>query len=1345
MAKQSTLEQVLRRWNNFTTGLIVLCCAVVWLRKCPLELWATTHSEALHQGTFSVGFHIAATVAVVHVSLVLLYGYAQMQRGSAAIAFNGFEDSCIMSVVHAVLMATFWVLAYQAESFVHTDHLAYGGPRPVYSLRYLAWVIDVPLLMAAAGGYEKPEKKSQMSSLLPSNSDQSPPAEPSLPWAPFAYVTEMRLAASARLTSAYITASWVALVTDDPATRWTLITLSFSAFVIASLEQAYVVYTMGNHPTMKLRKILLILQASLFSFYGLNYLLGCFSLISPDKEQTMYTLYDIFAKVFHSVLLLGARHLEDLQDMMELWDGAQTVASDLWDLIENAQAPIFGVGPNCVIVVWNREISELTGVTAEQALGKKLEDLISYRGKDWVTEVVKELQKGQKFAPEELRFARREAGGSPLEEEEAIIMVSPTLQRSAFGEVARIVFIGQDVTQAKLREREAKRMAQDLARFLDSANAPIFGVDLDYRINEWNSWLAKMSGKTKAEVLGREVVSLAAGKSKKILMDALKQASAGTDSNELFELSLPNANTDVVAHLLLQATPRLGQKGEVEGAYCVGQDITHMKELDERKAAIMAMVSHELKSPLHGLIGLSHSLISQKSALNQEAHTSLQMIHRCGVRLLDLVTDIMDTSALMKDKKLPLCRDSVQLAAIVDEVVTLCRHSVDKQGSPTMKPEVMLINKVRHLPVIEADSYRCVQLIFNLVTNALKFTLSGTVTISASADDAQQLVTIAIADTGIGIAPENLERIFQPFDQEDFSEGRAYEGLGLGLAMSKEIVERHGGALTVESAVGKGSTFTVTLPYKMKSSAAGAAVARVPPEPFAPPHAQGSPLWRKGIEPTAAPAPLSLTSLHKFLPGESPNRSLDLLPPANEKPVVLYVDGDAASQEIVKSLLASCNFKKKEATTGQAALKFLNRKTPGIVLLDLMLPDQSGLEVLEIIRKDFGQELLPVCMVSAQFDGDSVAKALDLGCNDFVKKPFNGAELISRIKLQLGLSALRSSGMKATHPAAVVSKSFLPRLEDCLFQDLAPAMEPQDSWRTMPRSGSRLSLQGLSTDDLVIDRRLLTQVLPDEAIEELLRIQAEGPSKWMEVSTRPHFAKERTSDAAALTDAQRKIEELEQQVQSAQQTRAGLEQLLEALLLSSRGSGVKPVSPVDSAMLGAAPSPYGDCTFVPGLPGVGLPGFAGKNKDESSDPQRLGSVQSLGIPGGLGLPSLTGGPLGPTSRLFPPGPPESAYGGPPPIQAPHAVEWSLAVVEHRGMELAQRLSPPLQQELRAVLQALKQKLLQLVLNLSQKEQQLFDAEHRLQLQGASIQMLQRRLGQAMQAFRLGRAQQVFHK
>ncbi|CAE7230554.1 luxQ [Symbiodinium natans] len=441
---------------------------------------------------------------------------------------------------------------------------------------------------------------------------------------------------------------------------------------------------------------------------------------------------------------------------------------------------------------------------------------------------------------------------------------------------------------------------------------------------------------------------------------------------------------------------RMDREKNVVGTIYIGQDVTELKDIDEWKISMMAMMSHELKSPLHGIIGLSQAMLLDKSTAQKG---SVVMISNCATRLLDVVRNLMDTSELLHRRNRPLARDPVHLAGVAEEVVLLCQQAVDKRGVSTMKPSVKIINTlVEPLPVIEADAYRCTQLLYSLVSNAIKFTHKGSVTISASADDVEEKVTVYVKDTGIGISSDNLDRIFEPFDQEDRSEKRGYEGLGMGLALCREIVHQHRGTLAVKSQKGKGSTFQFTLPYKMpvedKAEGKGyeddkSVSLRVP----ATQTRQSTNIsdlsggWSNNSAPSApvmgrAPTldPLAARSTSSGAERDGPSKNLagaQYLPDVGEDSqlVVLSVDDDMINQQVMTSLLQSSQYKLQVASSfGEALNYLLENPPPALILLEVMTPGLSGPDALRTLRKKYSAEVLPIIMISANGDKDTITR-----------------------------------------------------------------------------------------------------------------------------------------------------------------------------------------------------------------------------------------------------------------------------------------------------------------------------------------------------------------------------------
>ncbi|CAE7250330.1 rpfC [Symbiodinium pilosum] len=449
---------------------------------------------------------------------------------------------------------------------------------------------------------------------------------------------------------------------------------------------------------------------------------------------------------------------------------------------------------------------------------------------------------------------------------------------------------------------------------------------------------------------------------------------------------------------------------------------------------------------------------------------------------------MMDASKLVHRRNTVLTRDPVQLSSIVQEVMLLCQEAVDKRGEPALKPSVKIVNAISQpLPVIEADAYRCTQLFFNLISNAVKFTNKGSVTISAAADDVEQYV---------GIAPDCLERIFQPFDQEDRSEQRHYEGLGLGLAICRQIVAKHGGSLTVTSHKNKGSTFRVKLPYRMKSSVLplldnkeqsdtedGAAGGQPLPnsQPSPAPEApettsvadpddiqldcRTNPPEQGRLDSITSESVASIASRASFgrqvsevekqrmasirmktgrTTKEGGEAAWNMLG-GHDSWVVLSVDDDMVNQQVMSSLLRSSKYKIEVATHGGEALSYMREHPPpALILMEVMMPGLSGTDVLRTLRKTYSLEVLPIIMISAKSDKETIARCLNLGANDFVQKPFNLAEMFARVNLHCRLArAFRGRGEKM------------------------PTVEPQVD------------------DDMVVEKSLLKELLPGELLQAI--------------------------------------------------------------------------------------------------------------------------------------------------------------------------------------------------------------------------------------------------------------------
>ena len=529
-----------------------------------------------------------------------------------------------------------------------------------------------------------------------------------------------------------------------------------------------------------------------------------------------------------------------------------------------------------------------------------------------------------------------------------------------------------------------------------------------------------------------------------------------------------------------------------------------MQRLDQLKDEFLANTSHELRTPLNGTIGIAESLLDEVAGpLNSQQRYNLNLIVQSCYRLNTLVNDILDFSKL-RHKQITLKPRPVGIREAVDAVLNLCQSLVSRKN-------VQLINAISpQLPLAYADENRLQQILYNLVGNGIKFTEEGFVGISAvyscerepqlsseldlsltsspesdlnvkdeAADISQGYLLITVSDTGIGIPLEKHESIFASFEQGDGSTAREYGGTGLGLAVTKQLVELHGGTVTLQSIVGKGSQFTFSLPV--------ATQAQHETEDAAPATNKTSPVvedisweedWREGQrqeDPVVTP-------IVQVSPKNSPQEALNLSsetkrPRSGEtQPVlsdedaqklfnILIVDDEEINLQVLVNHLSLENYNVTQAINGVDALEMIEEGfRPDLVLLDVMMPKMTGYEVTRKIRQIYPAHELPILLLTAKDRPEDIVAGLQQGANDYLTKPVNKRELLARMRTHLDLSNLSLAYAK------FVPKEFLQFLDkssiidvelgdtveremSILFSDirdftkLSEGMKPEDNFR----------------------------------------------------------------------------------------------------------------------------------------------------------------------------------------------------------------------------------------------------------------------------------------------------------
>ncbi len=396
--------------------------------------------------------------------------------------------------------------------------------------------------------------------------------------------------------------------------------------------------------------------------------------------------------------------------------------------------------------------------------------------------------------------------------------------------------------------------------------------------------------------------------------------------------------------------------------------------LDRLKDAFLANTSHELRTPLNGIIGLAETLHDGAlGELSTPVKNNLKMISSSGRRLSNLINDILDYSKL-NEHKLQLRTAPIGLHNLVSTVMELLLPML--VGKP-----IRLINDVNKDLCVFADDDRLQQILLNLVANAIKFSDRGHVRVFAEVSNNE--VEISVEDTGQGIAPKDLQKVFSAFTQLDDDETRGQGGTGLGLAITKQLIELHGGNITVNSQPGIGSTFRFALPC--------------------------CGLERSSEKATDATAPLvyeeDLEKLNPIVESDN-DEVISLLKPAEvgSHYSILVVDDDAVNRMVLCSILSIQNYQVIEASCGNEALKIVeDNPAIDLVIMDVMMPKMSGYEACMRIRVNYPVHILPILFLTAKNFSDDLVRGFVAGGNDFLTKPVSKHELLSRVSTHLCL------------------------------------------------------------------------------------------------------------------------------------------------------------------------------------------------------------------------------------------------------------------------------------------------------------------------------------------------------
>lgn len=404
----------------------------------------------------------------------------------------------------------------------------------------------------------------------------------------------------------------------------------------------------------------------------------------------------------------------------------------------------------------------------------------------------------------------------------------------------------------------------------------------------------------------------------------------------------------------------------------IAEKNVELEQADRMKDQFLANTSHELRTPLNGIIGISETLAAGAAGeIAPSQRNQLQLITFSARRLSRLVDDLLDLYRI-RQGRMRLDIQPVDLATSVRQVLLLCEPLLSGE------PVSLRVDIPQGTPPAKADPVRLEQILYNLIGNAIKYVDDGRIHVTAwhGGEGAESAVSIAVEDTGRGISPDNLDRIFKPLEQAETADvTQKKSGTGLGLAIARNLAAFLGGTLTATSEPGRGSRFVLTLP----------AVAPVADTP-----ARASAGLHQTINPLEAfePSPVSADD--------------------RDAPVIVVVDDEPINIQVLRNVLLPQGYRVIAADNGRAGIEAVREHRPDLVILDVMMNDMSGLDVARALRRQHSLIALPIIMVTARSRTRDMIAGFEAGANDYVVKPFVKDELLTRISTLIEASRARS-------------------------------------------------------------------------------------------------------------------------------------------------------------------------------------------------------------------------------------------------------------------------------------------------------------------------------------------------
>jgi PAS domain S-box-containing protein len=524
------------------------------------------------------------------------------------------------------------------------------------------------------------------------------------------------------------------------------------------------------------------------------------------------------------------------------------------------------------------------------------------------------------------------------------------------GSPERIVGTHTDITERKLSEQMLLIREEKYRNIIANMNLGLTEMDNDGLIQYANLLFCKMSGYNPEELLGKKAELLFSSPGNK---DLIKEKSLlwRKGISDAYEIEVRNRNGEV-RWWLISGAPRYNDSGELVGSIGIYLDFTDRKKLEfdlyeareqaeqsaRTKEIFLANMSHEIRTPMNAILGMSHQL--KKTSLNETQYSFLNTILTATDHLMVVINDILDMSKIQAGM--------LSLESIGFNLKHLITHTKEVILPKALEKGITLNIDVDEgiSKVLIGDPHRLNQILLNLLSNAIKFTERGGISLCCKLLDATsewQSVYINIKDTGIGMDEDFMSNLFEKFAQEDKSIARKYGGTGLGMAITKQLIDLMNGSIDVKSKKGSGTEVSINIRFPI------------------------------GL-------PADVPEVKETLSNSSILNGLR----------ILLVEDYELNRLLVRELLRQYKVRLSEAANGADALKLLLKESFDLVLMDIQMPVMSGMEAIEIIRKNLKMDIPVIALTANAIKGEN-KRCIEAGMNAYISKPFSETELVNMI------------------------------------------------------------------------------------------------------------------------------------------------------------------------------------------------------------------------------------------------------------------------------------------------------------------------------------------------------------